>query len=449
MDNPHPRRWRPVATVALTGACAGVIVLAAAGAATPAVTPFEAAADTRIRSFVHAREFQGSVLIARHDSVVFERTYAFADRRVVPTPRYGIGSITKTFTAAAVERLEQRGALRLDDRLSRFVPGFPKGDSITIEQLLGHTAGIPDYYTDAEYPQERGQPMTPRTFADWLATKPLDFPPGSQSRYSSSGYALLAYVIERASGEPYDTFVRRELLDSLGLGDTGPLTRRPPVSGLAPGRDPGPLPDGTMAPVEFDWSWLVGSGSLYSTPRDLLRWTHAVLRDGFVDRRARTYPYGWALRERHHQHVIEQTGRIPAGYSAKISYLPGADLTVIVLANLQTEAINRLADDLESLALGEPPAPVPARRSIRLVESQVDSLAGRYEMFPGFVLEVRAQRGGAWLAGPDGDFMPLDATGPDHFYFRLLDVPVAFARDSTSGSPRLIWNGQFRARRLP
>jgi CubicO group peptidase (beta-lactamase class C family) len=204
-----------------------------------------------------------------------------------------------------------------------------------------------------------------------------------------------------------------------------------------------------MAPVAFDWSWMVGSGSLYSTPRDLLRWTRAVLRDGFVDRRQHPFPYGWALRERHQQRVIEQSGRIPAGYSARISYLPQADLAVIVLANLQTEATNRLAEDLESLALGDSVPPVRATPGISLSAAQGDSLAGRYEMFPGFVLSVRAQKGGVWLAGPDGDFMPLDAVSSHRFFFRLMDVPVDFPRDSLTGAPTLLWNGQFTARRLP
>src|SRR5262245_44854255 len=174
----------------------------APSSAKPSATSWGNAAAKRIQTFVDAREFQGSVLIARRDSVVFERTFVLSGSPPRTTPRYGIGSITKTFTAAAIQRLEQHGVLRLDDRLSRFATAFPSGDSITVEQLLTHTAGIPDYYTDAEYPQKRQQPMTPKKFADWLTTKRLDFPPGSQSRYSSSGYALLAYVIERASGEP-------------------------------------------------------------------------------------------------------------------------------------------------------------------------------------------------------------------------------------------------------
>jgi CubicO group peptidase (beta-lactamase class C family) len=426
-----------------------LIARAALGFGRPPAISFADAATKCIQRFVDAREFQGSVLIARHDSLLYERTFVFSGESLQTSSLIGIGSITKTFTAAAIQRLEQQGKLRLDDRLKRFVPGFPRGDSITIEQLLAHTAGIPDYYSDPEYPKLRTQPMTPQKFANWLATKRLDFAPGSQSRYSSSGYALLACIVERASGTAFDSYIRHELIDALGLSRTGTLTAPDRVPGLASGFDPGPLPRGSMQPAVFDWSWLVGSGSLYSTPRDLLRWTHAVLRDGFVDRRRHPYPYGWAVRERHRLRVIEQTGRIPAGYAAKVSYLPEADITVIVLANLQSEAAFRLADDLESLALGDTLAPAPSRSTVRLSESQVDSVAGRYQMFPGFVITVRAQQDGAWLAGPDGDFMPLDAESATHFYFRLLDVPVAFARDSTTGSTVLVWNGQFRARRLP
>ncbi len=436
--------WLPTLAAGL-----GLFTLIAPETARPSASPLGEAATRRAQSYVNTREFLGSVLIARHDSVLFEHTFTLSGSAPRFAPRYGMGSITKTFTAAAIQRLEQHGQLRLDDRLSRFVPDFPKGDSITIEQLLSHTAGIPDYYSDPEYAKQRTQPTTARDFAEWIAKRPLDFPPGSQSRYSSSGYALLAYVIERAAGESYDRYVQYELLDSLELRATGTLTGPHRISGLATGFDPGPLPRGTMRPVVFDWSWLVGSGSLYCTPRDLLRWTHAVLRDGFVDRKRHDDPFGWAVRERHHQRVIEQTGRIPAGYAAKVSYLPDSDLTVIVMANLQSEAAYRLADDLESIAVGDTLAPLPSRATHSLEQSQVEGLAGRYEMFPGFVLTVRAQPDGAWLAGPEGDFMPLDAQSPDRFFFRLLQVPVEFVRDSTARSTALIWNGQFRAPRLP
>jgi CubicO group peptidase (beta-lactamase class C family) len=171
---PHVRPWRSVAPLILSGASACTITLVASSSAKPSATSLVDAAAKRIQSFVAARQFQGSVLIARHDTVLFERTIVFSGVPPQTTPRYGIGSITKTFTAAAIQRLEQHGKLRLEDRLSRFVPDFPKGDSITIEQLLTHTAGIPDYYTDAEYPKNRAQPMTPQRFAEWLATKRLE-----------------------------------------------------------------------------------------------------------------------------------------------------------------------------------------------------------------------------------------------------------------------------------
>jgi CubicO group peptidase (beta-lactamase class C family) len=435
-------------TLRRRGAALTLIALIVPRAAHSGSTQLGEAAARRVQSFVNARDFHGSALIARGDSILFEQTFVIAGTPSRTSPRYGIGSITKTFTAAALQRLERQGKLRLTDSLSRFIPAFPRADSITIRQLLTHSAGIPDYYTDAEYPARRTQPMTPRKFTEWLAGKPLDFSPGSQSRYSSSGYAMLADVIERVSGETYDDFIRHEFLEPLALHDTGRLERNG-VAKLATGFDPGPLPRGTTSSVDFDWSWLVGSGSLYSTPRDLLRWTHAVLRDGLIDGNERDHPYGWALRERHHQRVIEQTGRIPAGYAAKVSFLPDSSITVIVLSNLQSEATARLADDLEALAVGDTLAPMPARSTYAVSRPDLDAMSGRYEMFPGFVLTVKSRENGAWLAGPDGDLMPLDAETRNRFRFRLLDVAVDFERDSTAKVSALIWNGQFRAARVP
>ncbi len=109
--------------------------------------------------------------------------------------KFGIGSVTKTFTAAAIELLAERGRLSLHDPLSRFLPGLVFGDSVTLEQLLDHTAGVPDYYGFPEYAARRTEPMSLEQFVRLVGAKSLDFTPGSQERYSNSGYKLLAAVV--------------------------------------------------------------------------------------------------------------------------------------------------------------------------------------------------------------------------------------------------------------
>jgi len=123
-------------------------------------------------------------------------------------------------------------------------------------------------------------------------------------------------------------------------------------------------------------------------------------------------------------------------------------VTVIVLANLQSDAVSRLADDLVLIAEGTPPPPVPVRPAVHLTAAQLAGLVGRYGTDPRFALTVRADARGAWLAGPDGDFLPLDPEGPTRFRFRVADTDVAFDRDSTGHVTQLRWSDLYQAPRL-
>ncbi|HEX4628768.1 MAG TPA: serine hydrolase domain-containing protein, partial [Gemmatimonadales bacterium] len=186
------------------------------------------AVATYVAPYVQMNDFSGTILLFQpgKDSVV--SGFGFADRATrrpnAPDTRYAIGSLTKTFTAAAIALLRDRGQLSLADTLGKFIPGFPHGGEITLAQLLGHRAGIPDYHSLPDYTARRAHPVTLAEFAAWIATKPLDFRPGEKDAYSSSGYALLGDVIERVSGVTYSDFLRRNIFEPLGMTETGDLT---------------------------------------------------------------------------------------------------------------------------------------------------------------------------------------------------------------------------------
>jgi CubicO group peptidase (beta-lactamase class C family) len=402
------------------------------------------------------RDFSGTVLVARGGRVLVDRAYGWASYELgIPasqTMRFGIGSVTKTFTAAAIELLAERGRLALHDTLSKFLPGLVFGDSVTLEQLLAHTAGVPDYYGFPEYAARRTEPMSVEEFARLVGSKPLDFKPGSQGRYSNSGYKLLAAVLERVSGMSYSTFVRTQIFEPLHLAETGTLTDAGLVERLAPGYDPGFPPERVQPAAYTSRTWLEGNGSVYSTAADLLRWIEAIQSDALVHNSRLPYPYGWGKHVRFGRDVLEQNGRIPAGYAAYIGTYPKDGVTVIVLSNIQSAVVDQMGADLAALVLGRPYT-IPAIRSDALTPTEVDSvalhgLAGRYQVFPGFVLTVRATRRGLLLAGPEGAFLPVDTEGPGGFFFRPLYVPIRFRTDSVGRATALLWAGTQECKRV-
>jgi CubicO group peptidase (beta-lactamase class C family) len=171
--------------------------------------------------------FSGSVLISQHGQVLLSKGYGMADRAQKtpngPQTRFGIGSNTKQFTAAAILLLQVRGKLKVTDLICKYIPDCPSAWSvITIKELLTHTSGIIDYVnTLSDFVGYAGPPLTPLQITAHFRDLPLEFVPGTTWKYSNSGYFLLGYIIEQVSGVSYETFLQNNILTPLHLGDTG------------------------------------------------------------------------------------------------------------------------------------------------------------------------------------------------------------------------------------
>ena len=223
------------------------------------------------------------IAVSHRGQIIYSEAFGMTDREsaTAATPRsvLRVGSITKQFTAAAILRLVERGALTLDDRIEKYVPEFdPRGRTITLRHLLTHTSGVArDPYLPTMTPPVLSAPFPREQAIKALNSKPFDFTPGSSWKYSNSGFLLLGYAIESITGMPFADFIHSEFVMPLGLIDTGVCG----TSNL-------PLPDGYSL-IQGNWlrlwsyhpSGMVSSGALCSTATDLARWAH-LLANGHV-----------------------------------------------------------------------------------------------------------------------------------------------------------------------
>jgi len=408
--------------------------------------------DRQIQAYVHNGDFSGSVLVAREGRVLFQKSYGMANQEwSIPNSektKFHIASVTKTFTAAAILQLARENKLKLDDPLSKYIPDFLNGERITVEQMLTHRSGLPDFYSLSEYPLKRYQKVTLADLVAWVKTKPLDFLPGSRSSYSNTGYAFLAYIIEQVSGKSYEQFLAEEILRPSGLKDTGAFLDDEIIANRATGYQPGFGDHGLRNTLAYDKAILTGSGSLYSTTADLYQWCRVVEGSKFFNAHDGSRAYGWGARETKSKHkYIEQSGRDP-GFSSHIALFPDDHLIVVVLGNLEDAAVNNLADDLAGLALGEDPATPAARAKAAGVVARPEEFAGTYEVNPKFLLDIRAEDSRLYLRGTGGDYLPLEPTGKDTFFYRQLYVKVGFRRDKNGKIEALLWNGDFPCKKL-
>lgn len=221
-----------------------------------------------------------SVAVVRGGVIAYEQAYGTArinpDVTASPHMRYAIGSVSKQFTATAILLLAEEGKLKLDDPVSRYLPGLTRGGDVTIRQLLSMTSGYQDYWPQDYVMVDMQRPVTAREIMQRWAAKPLDFEPGSRWQYSNTNYVLAGAIVEKVSRMAFLDFLKQRIFTPLGMStvanyDAGPLTDADAAPLLRNGL--GPL---RLAPKEGP-GWLFAAGQLAMTARDLALWDIGVM----------------------------------------------------------------------------------------------------------------------------------------------------------------------------
>lgn len=227
-----------------------------------------------------------AVLVRKNGQAIFERGYGLRDlhthARIDATTNFRLASVTKQFTAACVMMLVRDGKLRYDDRLSDVFPDFPAyGRSISIRNLLNHTSGLMDYedLLEKQYPDTPPEAIPQIKDAQILALMKLQtatkFQPGTKWEYSNTGFALLAMVVERKSGEPFGQVLRERIFAPLKMDHTVAFEDgKNEVRNRAYGHTKSG--DGWKEKDQSPTSAVLGDGGIYSSLDDLARWDDAL-----------------------------------------------------------------------------------------------------------------------------------------------------------------------------
>jgi CubicO group peptidase (beta-lactamase class C family) len=401
-----------------------------------------ARADAYLEAAHRYDGFHGSVLIASADRIVYERQIGYANmdtRQPIDAETvFELASVSKQFTAAGILLLAERNLLRLDDSLQKFFPELPY-PGVTVHHLLTHTSGLPDYEPLVDEKWDRTRIAFNDDVIRLLATEkpPALFVPGSEWRYSNTGYLLLASVIGLASGEPFAAFLKKNIFDVLGMARTRVYnTRRSGevIDNYAYGYvfsdslQRFVLPDSV---AEFRHVYYMdgiqGDGVVNSTARDLLKW-HLGLSNGKVlteaslakaytpvvlnSGKTADYGYGWSLRTDSARGSIAEHGGNWPGYGTHIRRFLDHDKVVIVLSNTEKyihEAIGNIVFDQpvelpRALAWADTPTDLSAWEGqfVNLSGPPSDTIS--FFSKNGQLMSRRRSRELAWRFATDGRF---------------------------------------------
>ena len=327
-----------------------------------------------ILSLAHKyRQFNGTALVSENGKVIYKKAFGMANMEWeipnTPETRFRLGSITKQFTAVLTLQLVEQGKIKLDAKLSDYLPDYRQdiGNKVTVHHLLTHTSGIPSYTgLPGFFANVSRNPYNVGDFVKKYTSGDLEFEPGSKYAYNNSGYFLLGAIIERVTGKSYEQALKEHIFDPVGMKNTGYDHH----DTLIPKRASGyaKKPDGYTNAPYLDMSIPYAAGSMYSTVEDLYLWDQALYTDKLISAQSKelmykpfleNYAYGWVVTNASFKQndqpvqVIKHGGGIN-GFTTMIVRLVNQKNLIVILDNTSSPNLERLTDTIANILYDQP-----------------------------------------------------------------------------------------------
>ena len=394
-----------------------------------------------IDAYAKLYKFNGSALVAKNGVILLNKGYGYrnaADKTANNEQTiFQLGSITKQFTSAVILKLQEEKKLSVTDKLSKYFPGYPKGDSVTIEQLLTHTSGIYSYTNDPKFmANEVSKPASREMMMALFRDKPFDFSPGTGWNYSNSGYSLLGYIIEAVTKKPYEQAVRKYIFTPLGMTQSGfdftNLKNKEKATGYFKLDDketvPAPIVDSTVS---------YSAGAIYSTTADLYLWHKALQKNNILSKvqqdKAYTpvknkYGYGWGIDSIEGKRKVGHGGGIH-GFTTNISRVPEDDICIILLSNASNTTLGEITKSIFAILYGKEYKLPKERTAIKLPDEKLKQYEGEYEIKEDLHVII-SLKDGELLATPTGQKTEiLYAEKEDLLFVKSQDIRLEFTRN--------------------
>jgi CubicO group peptidase (beta-lactamase class C family) len=429
--------------------------------------------ETYMNAQANLYGFNGNVLVSKKGNVVYQKSFGFADystrNKLDSNSVFDCGSIAKEFTSMGILLLKDKGKVSYSDTLTKFFPELPYAN-VTIRQLLTHTSGMPDGFDLVTKYFDHNRIATNDDLIHLLAIKKpaLQFKPGESLMYSGTAFNLLASIIEKISGESYNTYMDEHIFKPLKMTHTqvatGPRSAKS-IAGYAYGYV---YSDSLKKYIKADndqYGWttflagITGEGMIITTAGDLLKWDRALKnrsllsettqQEMLTQQSEKTFPkvsfgYGIRVGKNDFGNYVFHNGYYPGYLSMHMHYIDD-DVTVVVLSNNESQA-DFIADALAALCLNKPVA-LPYAHKKTLPGTISAKLSGKYMMqltrppyMAVFPIEFIKVNDALYIhpgSGPDIQLIPESA---NKFYFANgTDQQIEFETDNNNNSTR-VWH---------
>ncbi len=410
----------------------------------PPLTESQKELSTKLTDYLSSLEkdnnFHGAVLVAKDGKILVDKAYGMANYeqgiKNKKSTIFPICSMTKQFTAMAIMQLQEKGLLNVNDKLSKYIPDFKRGNEITLHQLLTHTSGI---YSN----HSLGGGLD--DIINEIKTKDLVFNPGENSEYCNTGYVLLQYIIEKLSGISYDKYLKKNIFEPLGMKNSGICysdgVKNYQATGYYGFLDVYPSRD------EYTIRNVFGSGNICSTVEDLYLWDRALYTEKLVSKKTmdtiftkhsfvidNDYGYGWDVIDGEYGKVVAHGGDF-MGYTTNIKRYLDKDTVIITLTNNFPIMYNRkyVHETLEDIVFGKSYKMPEKYKTTEVDPAIYKNYIGSYETQDGNIIQIDEQGGNLYLnlknvlVGFHGQLYPLSK---ENYLLKENCGTVTFKKDA-------------------
>jgi len=388
--------------------------------------------DSLIMPLVDEGILSGSILIAIHGNVLFAKGYGLADREnnIPNTPEtiFRIGSITKPITAIAIMQLHERNKLNINDPLDKYFHDFPNGDKITLYHLLTHTSGLASY----DWRRSEDKPQELEAVINWIKELTLQSKPGESFRYNNSGYAILAYIIEKASGKKYEDYLKENIFIPCDMKKSGLYSMNNHLNNMAYGY--GRVNYEGFEKVNRPCPLARGDGDLYSTISDLYRLGMNIHKKILLSSKSwnkmftpfkNFYGLGWYIKELHGEKVIYHPGGL-LGYMGNLRFFLDREIIVINLFNNDFLLTHLVEEQLAAIALGKPWQPLFNKKNDESTLNSFKTFAGEYAIDHSSSFTISIEKGHIYFQQPGQPKCEAYLFAENYIYIKEINSRIRF-----------------------
>jgi CubicO group peptidase (beta-lactamase class C family) len=390
-----------------------------------------------------------AVLVAKDGKVLYKKGFGYADiekkQLIKPDTKFRIGSITKQFTGCAILKLQEDGMISVTDKLSKYLPDFPRADEITIHQLLTHISGIHSFTGKPDFVDKVVSPITEEDLITYFKNDPYDFNPGEKWQYNNSAFFILGHIIGKVSGKPYGDYLRETFFEPLHMTNTGVHTSKLKLQNEAKGytKENGQY----KLAANWDMSWAGGAGALYSTVEDLYTWNEAIFNGKVLQEKSLeqgltpvvlnngkkpdnvNYSYGWFLNNYRGQDITEHGGGLH-GFISQLARYTEENVTVVILSNITPTEANLNSNIIAEFLLWDKMENQKSNKVVAVSED-VKQYAGRYDFQNGAVMIVTAENNSLFAQLTGQPKFPIFPSGEGEYFWKVVAAKIKFVKNAS------------------